>query len=72
MVLCENADFWAGIDALSLARCLSRLPSASDANAEKEAMMVERTTSVPWVCGPGWGGSQEDLEEAWAAEMSRG
>ena len=34
--------------------------------------MVERTLSVPWITGPGWGGSPEDLELAWAAEMSRG
>ena len=34
--------------------------------------MVERTLSVPWITGPGWEGSPEDLELAWAAEMSRG
>ena len=34
--------------------------------------MVERTLSVPWITGPGWEGSSEDLELAWAAEMSRG
>ncbi|CAL5224837.1 g7591 [Coccomyxa viridis] len=48
-------------------------PSASDRNAEKEEMaVVERTLSVPWICGPGWEGSDEDLQLAWAAEMSRG
>lgn len=52
---------------------LRRLPSAADANAEKEEMaVVERQLSVPWVCGPGWAGSDEDLQLAWAAEMSRG
>ena len=52
---------------------LCRQPSASDRNAEKEEMaVVERTLSVPWICGPGWEGSDEDLQLAWAAEMSRG
>ncbi len=52
---------------------LCRQPSASDENAEKEEMaVVERTLSVPWICGPGWEGSDEDLQLAWAAEMSRG
>ncbi len=51
---------------------ICRLPSASDANAEKEETVVERTLSVPWICGPGWEGSEEDLQLAWAAEMSRG
>lgn len=34
--------------------------------------MVERTLSVPWVRGPVWAGTQEEFEEAWAAEVSRG
>ena len=33
---------------------------------------MDRTLSVPWICGPGWEGSDEDLQLAWAAEMSRG
>lgn len=42
-------------------------------NAKKEEMaVVDRTLSVPWICGPGWEGSDEDLQLAWAAEMSRG
>lgn len=51
-----------------------RLPSASDSNAarEEEDMMVGRTLSVPWIRGHAWAGTPEELEEAWAAEVSRG
>ncbi|CAK0787805.1 hypothetical protein CVIRNUC_011027 [Coccomyxa viridis] len=59
-------------EAEETAAMAGRLPAAADASAEKEALMVERTLSVPWITGPGWGGSPEDLELAWAAEMSRG
>ncbi|CAL8472078.1 g11620 [Coccomyxa elongata] len=49
------------------------LPSASDANAAREEdMLVGRTLSVPWIRGESWAGTQEELEEAWAAEVSRG
>ncbi len=52
---------------------LCRLPSASDANAAREEdMLVGRTLSVPWIRGESWAGTQEELEEAWAAEVSRG
>ena len=52
---------------------LCRLPSASDANAAREEeMLVGRTLSVPWIRGESWAGTPEELEEAWAAEVSRG
>lgn len=53
---------------------MCRVPSASDANAarEEEDMLVGRTLSVPWIRGESWAGTQEELEEAWAAEVSRG
>lgn len=35
-------------------------------------MLVGRTLSVPWVRGHEWAGTPEELEEAWAAEVSRG
>lgn len=35
-------------------------------------MMVGRTLSVPWIRGHAWAGTPEELEEAWAAEVSRG
>ncbi|EIE23571.1 alpha/beta-hydrolase [Coccomyxa subellipsoidea C-169] len=50
------------------------LQSASDSNAAREVedMLVGRTLSVPWIRGSTWAGTQEELEEAWAAEVSRG
>lgn len=51
---------------------LCRAATAADANAGREEQLVERTLSVPWVTNPPWQGSQEELEEAWAAEVSRG
>jgi hypothetical protein len=35
-------------------------------------MLVGRTLSVPWVRGHEWAGTPKELEEAWAAEVSRG
>ena len=50
-----------------------RAPSAGDANAaaEERAALGERQLSVPWYAEPAWLGTREELEEAWAAELSR-